>query len=90
MANTVDRVCFGVREQIEGGPLDFVVLIFDFKSFLFSRCTDGVERSFVPFAEFQMAQTNGSTLVVIQYHSAPAYVCHSCVSIQGICHKPLR
>jgi hypothetical protein len=71
--NSLDRVCFGVREQIEGGPLEFVVLAFDFKRFLFSRFTDGIERSVISFAEFQVAQTNG-TVLVIQFRTNPAYV----------------
>jgi len=69
--NSLDRVCFGVREQIEGGPLEFVVLAFDFKRFLFSRFTDGIERSVISFAEFQVAQTNG-TVLVIQFRTNPA------------------
>jgi len=66
--NVVERVCFGVREQTEA-CLEFVVLGFDYKNFYVLKFVDGLERTRIPFADLQEVQTDGNSVLVIQFHN---------------------
>ena len=60
----VSVVYFGVREQLDGGGNDHIILEFDFKHFRLTKYNDTNKIYTANFAEIKAAQTDGTQVLV--------------------------